>query len=53
MILGNLHRGKKPVRDFRKLRLYARAKEDGEPKVKGDTEYAAAFLAAVKKREKE
>ena len=52
MITINPHRGKRPIRDFRKLRFYERGKEEGEPKVKGDTEYAAAFLAAVKQREK-
>ncbi len=51
MIVVNPHRGKKPIRDFRKLRFYEREKEAGEPSVGGDTEYAGAWLATVKQRE--
>jgi hypothetical protein len=51
MIMVNPHRGKKPIKDYRRLRFYAREAEDGEPKVK-DPEYAGAWLAAMKERQK-
>ena len=51
MIVVNPHRGKKPVRDFKRLCFYEREKEGEEPAVGGDTEYTAVWLAAIKQRQ--